>query len=930
MKKIFFLLSLLLISIAVNGADPRFIYSRGPIIPERSTLMVCDLNQDSYPDILVNDSENILWWENNGKGKFKKSHEIEELLNVSMARAVKAGSDHDFSLHINSLADMDADGDPDIVFYEPHSKELLWFENDGRGSFRKYTVIDTLEYKANQVIVSDFNRDGYTDILLIYDNDLLYLGNSDITKGFSKRVLAEFTHSDTRGSILSCHVMDFDRDSDPDLLLRFSGEKLQFILLRNNEDFKSFTMINKRLFHTERLRSATDLLDDQRSEYTEDDYSSDHVIDSIVEDTAPVIMESAADLIDDQRSEYTEEYYSFYHAKDTFVDFDGDAEPDIFLYQSGRLAFVELKISSDIPDTVWEYGELGGTRGTFAFDDIDGDHEAEVFFFAEREGKLNWADSDFGEKRFYQHAVDGFIGHPGKISILFSDIDSDGDRDILANQWESEKYFFYERTADLSGRFKEPVIIHNKTKTGQLAAMIDMNGDGTKDLLYHNENCYNNNNSGYSSNAFYIVTHIDTRSGFLRFITFYPVLAILIFSLSFAALMIIIQAIGPKDNSDERGMRIFSLFFSPPLAIVLCLLPLFSNYSIWWLILGMILVGAAIMSFIEEVRKISLKGGGLSLVIFRTGTSQPSDPEKYFREIAGKYYRNFSLNSHYVVGYSKKLSKVDARNLYNKLIAEGKLPVLGEIARVCKGKGTDEKAFTVVFFHTPPVPEEKLGQEVVLSETVEKEKSVISAETGFVTSAGEVTKPTHKAADQDRSSALVEIRTYEEGKLYLTREISGPCMFTLADRKGNSHNILFGEANWLNIFTDASKTNLQNQLAFIRKCKTAGLLPDVTQGVLSAVESSGSAQQIQFITGSFQAMIQYQQMFYLPEAEAVFNALFPSGDWNMMNSEKAEINFAVKGYSLNDTFNSYDNLIRDIRNGVYVLEEIIHKPGKIK
>ncbi len=121
-----------------------------------------DLDKDGDVDIIGTEdySDLIYWWENDGSLGFTR---------------------HTISFEITGpygieTSDIDNDNDIDIIAtYEEDSKTAVWL-NDGSMNFHMETVSN--EYGASLVNVTDFNSDGYDDIIVTYYNGVVIFLNT--------------------------------------------------------------------------------------------------------------------------------------------------------------------------------------------------------------------------------------------------------------------------------------------------------------------------------------------------------------------------------------------------------------------------------------------------------------------------------------------------------------------------------------------------------------------------------------------------------------------------------------------------------------------------------------------------------------------------------------------------------------------------------
>jgi hypothetical protein len=110
-------------------------------------------------------------------------------------------------------ADLDRDGDSDLVGAGYDGGVVAWWENDGTQGFIRRTVDDSFE-GAGGVAAADLDGDGDTDLAgVAYEGNLVAWWENDGAQGFVRRTVATGVHG--AGWILAT---DLDRDGDTDLL----------------------------------------------------------------------------------------------------------------------------------------------------------------------------------------------------------------------------------------------------------------------------------------------------------------------------------------------------------------------------------------------------------------------------------------------------------------------------------------------------------------------------------------------------------------------------------------------------------------------------------------------------------------------------------------------------------------------------------------
>ena len=102
------------------------------------------------------DDNKIAWYENDGNGGFGPQRVITE--GAFGARSVYA-------------ADMDGDGDQDVLSASFNDDKIAWYENDGNAGFGPQQVITTSADGTRSVYDADLDGDGDQDVLSASSGD---------------------------------------------------------------------------------------------------------------------------------------------------------------------------------------------------------------------------------------------------------------------------------------------------------------------------------------------------------------------------------------------------------------------------------------------------------------------------------------------------------------------------------------------------------------------------------------------------------------------------------------------------------------------------------------------------------------------------------------------------------------------------------------
>ncbi len=120
------------------------------------------------------------------------------------------------------------------------------------------------------------------------------------------------------------------------------------------------------------------------------------------------------------------------------------------------------------------------TRSVFA-KDVDGDGDIDVLSASALDNKIAWYENDGGSPPTFSERVIS-TGAAGAHSVFATDVDGDGDIDVLSASRDDNKISWYESDGGLPPTFTERVISTNANAAVSVFA-TDMDGDGDTDVL---------------------------------------------------------------------------------------------------------------------------------------------------------------------------------------------------------------------------------------------------------------------------------------------------------------------------------------------------------------------------------------------------------------------------------------------------------------
>lgn len=221
MKTKLLFLSTILFSFSISAQidfETNVIVENHPDVMGPYTANSADLDGDGDKDILATST--------NGD-KIVWFENLDGLGNFSQPIVISTGLDYPIYLE---AVDIDGDGDRDVVSASTFDDKISWHENiDGLGNFGPRNIITTLEYTL-VVHTSDIDNDGDNDIVAAGDHLLIWLENIDGQGSFSpQKIISD--------SILTSEAFEIsDMDNDGDLDITYSDSYYDKVVWFENTD----------------------------------------------------------------------------------------------------------------------------------------------------------------------------------------------------------------------------------------------------------------------------------------------------------------------------------------------------------------------------------------------------------------------------------------------------------------------------------------------------------------------------------------------------------------------------------------------------------------------------------------------------------------------------------------------------------------------
>ena len=494
---------------------------------------LADIDGDGDQDLIVGESTGTL--------KYFLNESVGSTISFTAKTAASENPFNGFDAGNEStptLADVDGDGDPDLIVGE-NLGTLKYFLNDstsGTISFTAKTSATENPFNGFDVgyrsapIFADIDGDNKIDLVVGEDEGTLkyYLNEStSSTISFTAKTVA--SENPFNGFDVGRHAapafFDIDRDGEPDLIVGGKDGILKYFLNESTSNTIAFTE------QTETVNPFNG--PDSGYVSTFADIDGDGDLDVVGGESAGTLKyylnESTSGTLAFTPKTGAENPFNGFDvgiaSTPTFADVDGDGDHDLVVGESGGTLkyFLNESVGSTISFTAKtaasENPFNGFDVGTFSkpeFADIDGDGDQDLVVGGST-GTL---------KYFLNESVGSTISFTAKTAVsdnpfngfnvgtysspTLADIDGDGDQDLVVGESSGTlKYFLNESTGNTI-TFTEKTGANNpfinRFDVGSYSSpeFVDIDGDGDQDLIV----------GGNSGNIFTIFNHLGTWVSF--------------------------------------------------------------------------------------------------------------------------------------------------------------------------------------------------------------------------------------------------------------------------------------------------------------------------------------------------------------------------------------------------------------------------------
>ncbi len=332
-----------------------------------------------------------------------------------------------------TTADLDGDGDLDVVSASSKDDSIAWYENDGLGNFGPQQIITILADYAHSVTTADLDGDGDLDVVSAssIDHRIAWYENDGLGNFGAQQTI-------TTAAIVAYYVTTADLDGDGDMDVLSASSYDDRIAWYENDGLGNFGA----------QQTITIAADGARSVYTAD-LDGDGDMDVL-----------SASSYDDRIAWYENDGLGNFGAQQTITtlednpfsvkaaDLDGDGDMDVLSAASSDPIFKDWRIA-------WYENDGSGTFGTqqtistevyeaksVSTADLDGDGDLDVISASSRDDVIAWYENDgsgtFGAQQTITRRANGAF------NVTAADLDGDGDLDVLSADTNGDRIAWYE------------------------------------------------------------------------------------------------------------------------------------------------------------------------------------------------------------------------------------------------------------------------------------------------------------------------------------------------------------------------------------------------------------------------------------------------------------------------------------------------------
>jgi hypothetical protein len=371
------------------------------------------------------------------------------------------------------VGDLDGDGDLDLVFAAEGDDAVSWAQNQGHGHFERARVLAREVRGARTVAVADVDGDGDLDVIsgAGFDGSVVWHENLD---GHAERWRPHRITSDTAG-VRATLPVDVDGDGDVDVVVAaFSAER---VVWYENSAGDGTTWTARGIGGASQGLSAV----------AAGDLDGDGDLDLVSGSEG----DSRISWLENRRVHRSTSFADgtplpaqVSATRDVEVaDVDGDGDLDVLSasYNDDRVAWYENVAGDASRWTAHTVTTAANGADAVVAADLDGDGDLDLASASDLDNEVTWYENRGGKVAAWpQHAVTTAV--PGARSVVGADIDGDGDLDAVSASPNADRIVWYENRAGSGLEWTEHDVAQGANGAYSVWAG-DVDGDGDADVV---------------------------------------------------------------------------------------------------------------------------------------------------------------------------------------------------------------------------------------------------------------------------------------------------------------------------------------------------------------------------------------------------------------------------------------------------------------
>jgi hypothetical protein len=446
----------------LGGSPPSFAHHLlSNIANHAKTVRAIDLDLDGDLDLLVASSgdNQVTWYENDGQRP--PTFTVRLVTNSALGARGAA------------VADLDGDGDLDILSASRNDNRIAWYPNLTIHRTALYSAatqsIINVRKDTRGVHAGDLDRDGDMDLLSISETEVAWHENNGATPpGFTTYIIA----SDIRGGRW---VSAGDLDGDGDLDLVAAAKHSNLVVWYENLGGQPLAFATHEVTREAKGARAA-LVIDVDLDGDLDLYSASDTDDSVYwyENLGGRPPAFVRHLVTNQ-ADYVRSVYAGDLDGDGDIDFISASQADNKVAWYENLGANSRSFQAHVIDN-----RAAGVQHIHA-DDLDGDGDLDVVAALELDNSIRWYQNLGGSPpSFAMYYVSA--NTPAVHAVYTGDADQDGDIDIFAAIEASNTVAWFENVGGQPPTFVEHMIVNN-TLIAHGVHAADVDGDGDLDVI---------------------------------------------------------------------------------------------------------------------------------------------------------------------------------------------------------------------------------------------------------------------------------------------------------------------------------------------------------------------------------------------------------------------------------------------------------------